>query len=142
MIPSLRNRHRLIWIGLSLLLPLLFVAAVLVIPQTAYQDLLPQATAEAYPTVLRSHDTEAFLFNLRENAQGQKQLEVVLKEILVTPTATVSLSGNAGSEVVLGQLGSQGVYRFNWEDATPAPEAIQVKIRESAKGEHIFSAKL
>jgi hypothetical protein len=46
MVPSLRKKHRLIWIALAVLLPFLFVAALLVIPQPVYQDELPQSIAE------------------------------------------------------------------------------------------------
>ncbi len=43
MSPSLRKRHRLIWWVLALLLPLLFIGAILVIPKPAHQDTLYQA---------------------------------------------------------------------------------------------------
>ena len=46
MVPSLRKKHRLIWIILAVLLPVLFVAAVLVIPQPVYQDKLPPSIKE------------------------------------------------------------------------------------------------
>lgn len=51
MVPSLRTKHRLIWIILAVLLPALFVAAVLVIPQQVYQDELPQLIEEPDQTI-------------------------------------------------------------------------------------------
>ena len=42
MIPTLRKRHRQIWLILAIILPLLFVAAVLVIPRPVYQEQLYQ----------------------------------------------------------------------------------------------------
>ncbi len=51
MTPDLRKRHRLIWIVLAVILPVLFVLAVLVIPkQPAVQDTLYQAPAKTQST--------------------------------------------------------------------------------------------
>ena len=44
MVPALRKRHRRIWLVLAVIMPLLFVAAVLVIPRPAYQNELYQST--------------------------------------------------------------------------------------------------
>jgi flagellar basal body-associated protein FliL len=46
MIPTLRKRHRQIWLVLAIILPLLFVAAVLVIPRPVYQEKLYQQPAK------------------------------------------------------------------------------------------------
>ena len=52
MIPSLRKRHRRVWLVLAIAMPLLFVAAVMVVPQPVYQDKLyqPAATTEEAAT--------------------------------------------------------------------------------------------
>lgn len=42
MVPALRKRHRRIWLVLAVIMPLLFVATMLVIPRPAYQDELYQ----------------------------------------------------------------------------------------------------
>ena len=42
MTPSLRKRHRIIWMLLAIVLPLLFLAAVLSIPEKATQEKLYQ----------------------------------------------------------------------------------------------------
>lgn len=46
MVPTLRKKHRIIWLILAVLLPVLFVAAVLVIPQPVYQEELPRYITE------------------------------------------------------------------------------------------------
>ena len=45
--PTLRKRHRLIWLILAIALPLLFVAALMVIPKKVNQEKLYQAPAKA-----------------------------------------------------------------------------------------------
>ncbi len=42
MVPSLRKAHRRIWIILAVLLPVFYVAAILVIPNEAKQEILYQ----------------------------------------------------------------------------------------------------
>lgn len=42
MVPALRKRHRRIWLTLSVIMPVLFVLAVLVIPEPTYQEKLYQ----------------------------------------------------------------------------------------------------
>ena len=46
MTPSLRKRHLLIWLVLAILMPVLFVAAILVSPEPAYQEELYQEPAD------------------------------------------------------------------------------------------------
>jgi len=45
MTPSLRKRHRVIWLILALLLPLLFGLAIWSIPKDAVQEKLYQSTS-------------------------------------------------------------------------------------------------
>ncbi len=58
---SLRKRHRQMWLVLGIILPLLFVAAVLVIPRPVYQEKLYQPPAKEsseqtpLPTPLNDH---------------------------------------------------------------------------------------
>ena len=42
MVPSLRKAHRRIWIILAILLPILYIAAILVIPDEVEQEILYQ----------------------------------------------------------------------------------------------------
>ncbi len=58
MILTLRKRHRQIWLILAIILPLLFVAAVLVIPRPVYQEKLYQNTEKETPTPTASPKQE------------------------------------------------------------------------------------
>ena len=49
MTPTQRKRHRQIWLALCILLPLGFVAAVLVLPQPVAQDNLYQPAVSGEP---------------------------------------------------------------------------------------------
>lgn len=50
MTPTLRKRHRLVWLLLAIALPVLFVLALLSIPQPVMQDTLYQpATSQNLP---------------------------------------------------------------------------------------------
>lgn len=51
MTPTLRKRHFQIWLTLAVIMPILFVLAVLVIPQPVYQDTLYQDTETVQPAV-------------------------------------------------------------------------------------------
>ena len=42
MVPSLRKTHRRIWIALAILLPVLYIASILIIPEEAKQEILYQ----------------------------------------------------------------------------------------------------
>ena len=47
----------------------------------------------------------------------QKQIEVVIKKALLTPSANLFLGSNSNQSkyemILLGELGTTGVYRFN-----------------------------
>jgi hypothetical protein len=55
--PSLRKTHRRIWIVLTILLPILFVAVILVLPKDVEQDTLYQDTDPAQIQQLESKDS-------------------------------------------------------------------------------------
>ena len=54
---TLRKRHRQIWIALAILLTILFVAAIMVIPQEVDQDILYQDTESIEIQESQSKDT-------------------------------------------------------------------------------------
>ena len=54
---TLRKRHRQIWIALAILLAILFVAAIMVIPQEVDQDILYQDTESIEIQESQSKDT-------------------------------------------------------------------------------------
>ena len=72
MTPSLRKKHRLVWMSFSVILPALFIAAIFNIPKLWHQEQLPLSNPDAFPTILSQEDSENFLLNLRENAVPTK----------------------------------------------------------------------
>ena len=55
--PSLRKTHRRIWIVLAILLPVLFVVAILVLPKDVEQDTLYQDADPAQIQQIESKDS-------------------------------------------------------------------------------------
>ncbi len=45
--PSLRKRHRIIWLLLAVVIPVLFVLAILYLPERVYQEQLFQETTDS-----------------------------------------------------------------------------------------------
>lgn len=124
MIPSLRRRHRLIWILWAILLPLGFVLAIASIPRPVYHPTDTQQ-AEAYPEVIVKQESESISASLRED-QGLKQIELNLKKAYIAPSTYVYLSKESfespDQAQLLGALTSPGTYRFNLDSASSASE--------------------
>jgi hypothetical protein len=104
---GLRRRHRQIWIGMALFLPVLFGLAIAVIPETPVGEPTAARPEPALGEVLKSTDTDYLFFQLSADSAGHKQLEITVKKPLPAPTATVAANGQ-----ILGVLSSKGIYRF------------------------------
>lgn len=141
MVPSLRKKHFLIWSLLALLLPLLLIATLLIRPKTFHQTSLPQAVATAFPTLIESKESDAFSINLRSNPNGRQQIEIILKEALQFPSATVIIQPNKQAatreDITLGQLGNHGTYRFDWPPQLASKGAFHLKIYDHIKEQQI-----
>ena len=57
MVPSLRKTHRRIWILLAILLPILYVAAIVVIPDEVEQEVLYQDSDSTQIEQQKSQDS-------------------------------------------------------------------------------------
>lgn len=115
MTPQLRKIHRYSWFALALVLPAIWVASIWVIPEGVYQDPVRPMQADALETLVRSKESDGMRFSLRQDASGvQQQLEVLILKPLAQANATLVLEANP--EVVLGQLGTRGVWRFALEN--------------------------
>ena len=116
MTPAQRKIHRFTWLIFAILLPLLFVASVWVLPKEFYPSKNIPEGVTAFPEVVQSKDSQAFLFNIRENKVSHKQVEILVKQPLSTAAALVYISPketNIEKSKLLGQLSSKGVFRFN-----------------------------
>ncbi len=117
MTPTLRKYHRRIWLVLAVLLPLLFVAAVVAIPDKRPDIVFDRQQAAALPHVLEEFETENFIVRIRSNpSKVALQLEIEIKQPLTTASALVYLVNNTKEKptdgILLGNLGPYGTHRF------------------------------
>jgi hypothetical protein len=121
--PSLRSRHRQIWVILAILLPIGWFASVWSIPAPVRQQPVRPALPPPFARILKTQTTTGFLFNLREDPAGtQKQIEVFILKPLETPGIQLYAKGAPnGHDQLLGALQTRGVYRFNLDSTLTAP---------------------
>jgi hypothetical protein len=122
----LRRRHRQIWIGMALVLPVLFGLAIVVIPEPPVNDTIAEHLEPALGEALKSVDTEYLFFQLRADSTGHKQLEITVKKPLQAPAATLSANGQ-----IIGVLSSKGIYRFPLAQNLPVQIKVIDPIRKS-----------
>jgi hypothetical protein len=117
MTPSLRKYHRLLWRLLSVAIPVVFIAAVVALPQVVKVQRPVDYQPGALPEVWKTASNEAFTAFWRgDNSDGEQQLEIVVKTPLTTPATLVYLSEKPNSlpeqGILLGKLTATGVHRF------------------------------
>jgi hypothetical protein len=142
MISQLRRRHLTIWMALAVLLPIGFIAASLSIPTPATMTQLASSAPPALPTILASGETPELKFNRRTAAQSEQQLEVVIKQPLTQASALVYLSEDPQAMekhpgMLLGRLGSKGVYRFAVPAGLSAEKVWKVTLYDVLKDQSI-----
>ncbi len=120
MVPELRKRHKWMWLVLTILLPLGFITAYSLIPES--QELrnkqLPATKPIPLTKIVSIRQTPQFDVSLREdNGLGLKQIEVTLKETLTRPSTHLYLSDKSSTGIenaqFLGVVTTRGSYRFN-----------------------------
>ncbi|MCB0518811.1 MAG: hypothetical protein H6577_19080 [Lewinellaceae bacterium] len=117
MTPALRKYHRHVWFFMAGLLPVIFIAAITVIPQKRPDPNFRSHQPEALPQVLKTVESLNFMLRLRASPDtAERQLELVIKQPLHTPATLVYLSNNEKAQpndgVFLGSLGAKGTYRY------------------------------
>ncbi len=119
MITSLRKRHRFIWSLWAILLPLGFIAALMVIPDFPHQSLVDKSLPDAYETIVREIDGEDYKVNIRKDQAEHYQLELFLKEPVQSPAPTLYLSPDGSNQlegsIFVANIGGTGLYRFPLE---------------------------
>lgn len=126
MTPHLRTAHRYIWIGLAVLLPAAWLAAILVLPETFRQERTGPPLPAPLPVLVASHPSGEYLFNLRaDSAQRRLQVEVLIQQPSERPNTTLVRVGS--TDQVLGLLGTRGIRRFELD--WPASGKMTVKLR-------------
>ncbi|GAB2584032.1 hypothetical protein [Spirosoma areae] len=121
MTPTLRRSHRIMWLGLAILLPIGFVAALRLntIPPVQVQPIgLPLAAS--LPVLIKSINNPGLQVNLRRDRKSaERQLEIIVRQPLEVPSVVVRV-GDAGGQAI-GQLDVAGVYRFSLPDSSAYP---------------------
>ncbi|MBL7791986.1 MAG: hypothetical protein JNK77_06675 [Saprospiraceae bacterium] len=117
MTPSLRKYHRLVWRLLSAAIPVVFIAAVVALPQIVKVRQPLSYQAAALPKVWKTASNDSFIARWRNGGpDGEQQLEVEVIKPLVTPATLVYLSEKPGSlpeqGTLVGKLIMTGMHRF------------------------------
>ena len=141
MVPELRKRHKWMWLILTILLPMGFITAYSLIPQSqeVINEQLPASKPIPLSKIASIQNTPQFDVSLREDANlGMKQVEVIVKERLNRPSTHLYLSDKSSREIndaqFLGVLGAQGAYRFNLNPAATYPNAFVVLFYDKIEG--------
>ncbi len=131
-----RKLHRYIWFAFAFLLPLGWLAAIWVIPETIWQTPVHLGQPPQLTNLLQSKESGDFVINLRQDSTEQlKQIEIFIKKPQVNPSTVViletidSIKGN--KEQLLGMLGSRGVWRFNLDSLTINHPDFKVRLEDN-----------
>lgn len=117
MTPTLRKYHRTVWFFLMGFVPVLFVAAIVVMP--APQPTPPPTGYQptALPQVLASVESLWFFAKLLGDGGGDRQLEIEPRQPLAAPALLVYLlpegAKNKEEGILLGTLSGSEAQRFN-----------------------------
>ena len=148
MILPLRKRHLFTWATLAVLLPVGFVSAYLVIPKPVADRVEYFGQATPLEKVLGTGDDEFFLVNYRSSIDDSiKQVEIVIKKPLSKPFALAYLSvipepATVEGLMLLGKLGSKGVYRFNLNQPVIISGNFYIVFFDFIKKEKFHSLKI
>lgn len=131
MTPTLRKIHRLTWFSLALLLPLGWLAAIVVIPGEVVQTPVRAEEAAPLPLVAQSVESDDFVIRLRQDSTGdERQIEIFIKKPLETPNTTVVTE----SGTVLGLLGARGIRRFHLDSLSARSKPLRIRFEDRIKG--------
>lgn len=139
-----KRRHVRVWMALAIVLPVLYVAAIQVIPPEIKQTANWPGRPVLYPVVTRALSQNGFALALRRDTAARFQLEVEPLEPLRQPVALVfrAPAGSSALEhaALLGQLGSKGSVVFELDSTQAGP--MQILIFEPIRQTIIASVTL
>ncbi|MEM7101865.1 MAG: hypothetical protein AAF502_01965 [Bacteroidota bacterium] len=147
MIRSLQSTHRVIWLILAIALPVGFVLALMSKPVIPLDEPVLRSSNDAFSQVLKNASTNEFDVNLRGGDDGvPKQLEVIIKKPLTSPSVVVyaNFDGNPDIEkdVLIGNLGPQGTYRFLFEAPEGKTDGIGIYFYDLIKKSNFYQTSL
>ena len=111
-----RKTHLIIWVALSIIIPVLMVGSVLQIRTNIITDGEVSLSQEA----LKGHIVlDNPYFAIEVITQGtRKSLKTIVKKPLKSPSVIAYAVKNDGSETILGTLEAKGVYTFPIDQET------------------------
>ncbi|MFA8449176.1 MAG: hypothetical protein ACEPOW_00610 [Bacteroidales bacterium] len=112
MIKRLRNRHRRWWQIWTILLPLLFILAIVYTPRFYTQELVVKELPTPLEYIVKMYEGDNYKINIRSDEAGAFQLELFLKEPLKLPAPLMYVSYLNKKDVLLGNTGQKGLYRW------------------------------
>ncbi|MDN5203390.1 hypothetical protein QQ008_18530 [Fulvivirgaceae bacterium BMA10] len=93
MISPLRRRHRLMWMIIGVILPVLFLIAVFNVPEFPY-DTVAKADTQHFEQAAFQEDLESFSIEIGKNNDGSIELSFDLKKAFNSPAVGVYISNN------------------------------------------------
>lgn len=131
MTPSIRKYHRLLWRLLAFIIPLLFVAALSVLPGAAPTQLPDNYQPTPLREVWKTAESEVFVARWRtNNPKMDQQLEIEIKKPLTVPAALVYLvekpNVSPSQGTFIGSLAAGGIHRFNLGSSLTADKSYSV----------------
>jgi hypothetical protein len=140
MTPALRRTHRIAWFSLALLLPVAWLAAVLVVPDKVCQEPARAPRPAPLGSIVQSKQSENLLLNLRRDAAGSRhQLEILITKPLTSANAVVWCKQEDHPDKQIGLLGARGVYRFDLDST--AIQTIEVNVTDELKKQQLATLK-
>lgn len=114
MVPSLRILHRRIWLILAIVLPLIFVAALMAIERPRTNAGADGASAKALTQVNSSGQSELLGVVIRSEAGAAiyQQIEIRVKKAQAAPESLLYLDAN-NSAYLIGRLTTRGIHRYD-----------------------------
>ncbi len=121
MVPSLRNRHRVIWMVLAFLLPIGFALAVWSIPNYPGFNVMPaESNNEDYCKITYSKNSLNGVF-----------VSLELLKPIISPAPVLKAKPSGAKEfIVLGGLGAVGDYKFKWGEAASFKFPVDFRIED------------
>ncbi len=110
-------------------LPVLFTAAIVVMPEQKTMPPVEDDQPPALAGVQKSAEADPFAARLRGSGSGQRQLEIEVLRPLTSASALVYLTNDSSTKpqdgILLGSLSNRQTYRFNiGENGDPQPTIV------------------
>lgn len=139
MTPVLRTVHRYTWFALALLLPAVWVAALLSRQDMPVQKPVRLEPQAALPIVLESRRSGPFLLNLRsDSVDRQLQLELFIQRPIEQPNTMLwAMTPGDSTGILLGSLGTRGVYRYSLDGIIQEQALLRIRLTDQLQ-QHIL----